>query len=68
MGILRMDDKIRLTGPEAKDYLATTGRATLPTTAAEYNRAMDDTAQAWRQAECAEGDLLAALAENSKLD
>lgn len=68
MGMLRMGEKIRLTGSDASEYLNMTGRSTLPTSASEFNRALDDTAKVWLQADCAEGDLLAALAEDSKID
>lgn len=65
--MLRMGNTIRLTGDEAKEYLGTTGRATLPKTVAEYNRAMDDAALTWKNTGCAEGELLAALVEDSKI-
>jgi hypothetical protein len=67
MAKLRMGDAIRLSGDDAQEYCEITGRATLPKSVSEFNRAMQDTANAWRRVDCPEGDLLAALAEAEKI-
>lgn len=61
MAILRLNDQIRLTGSDAEGYLHTTGRATLPKTVNEYNRAMQEAADLWESADCAEGELLSKI-------
>lgn len=67
MPIIRSGNKIRLTGVDAENYKKETGRASLPTTVDEYNRAMSDTSKAWAGTDCAEGDLLAAVFEDVKI-
>lgn len=63
MAILRCDQQIRLTGDDAEHYLNDTGRARLPVTVSEYNRALQDAIQAWVATDCDEGRLLAVLIE-----
>jgi hypothetical protein len=61
MAILRLGKHIRLSGKDAEHYLEDTGRASLPKTVDEYNRAMRDAKAAWLGTECAEGVLLATI-------
>lgn len=60
MAILRCGNSIRLSGKAAENYLADTGRATLPKTVDEYNRAMRDTKAMWEKINTPESILLAA--------
>ena len=60
MAILRCGNSIRLIGSDAEIYLADTGRATLPRTVDEYNRAMQDTKAMWDLLNTPESVLLAA--------
>lgn len=64
MAILRLGEVIRLTGKDAEGYLFDTGRSQLPKTVQEYNRAMQETHDAWMQVDCAEAILLAHLAKD----
>lgn len=67
MAILKSGDQVRLSGNDAADYKRDTGRTTLPKTVAEHNRALDDSAAAWRATDCPEGDLLGVINEDSKI-
>lgn len=67
MGMLKLGEKIRLNGQDAKDYLADTGRTALPTTVNEFNTAQQQAANAWRSADCPEGEFLAFLCEENKI-
>jgi hypothetical protein len=64
MPILICEDQIRLTGKDANDYFDETGKLNLPITKAEYNRAMQETIEYWKFADCPEAKLLAALLED----
>jgi hypothetical protein len=60
MAILHCGNSIRLIGSDAEIYLADTGRATLPRTVDEYNRAMQVTKAMWERMNTPESVLLAA--------
>lgn len=68
MAILKSGNTIRLTGEDARIYKDETGRAELPKTVAEYDRAMADTSKAWASTDCPEGNLLAAVYADIKVE
>jgi hypothetical protein len=68
--MLRVDDKIRLSEKERKDFGHFWGLGEAPTTVAEYNKRLEQAAKAWETSEpeiSPEAKLLAAIARDQKL-
>lgn len=60
--MLRCGNQIRFTSEKEKqDFRSDTGRTSLPTTAEEYNRAMQQAREAWKATDTPEGRLLAMM-------
>lgn len=64
--MLRLNDTIRLNTTEKESLRSMTGRPEVPATASEMNRQLDTAAADWRTTECAEGELLAVMADLMK--
>jgi len=61
MAILRCEQQLRLTADDADFYRQDTGYMQLPKTVNEYNQGLQNAINAWMSANCAEGDLMAAI-------
>lgn len=65
--MLKLNDKIKLTGKEKDDLRAISGRPDVPATVEQYNRQLDNAAADWLETDCAEGKLLAWMAGDMKV-
>lgn len=64
--MIRLHDTIRLTAKEKDDLRAISGRPEVPSNVAAYNRQLTQAASDWKGTGCAEGELLAWMAEDMK--
>lgn len=65
--MIRLNDTIRLTAKEKDDLRAISGRPEVPTDVAGYNQQLTQAASDWNETGCAEGQLLAWMAEDMKV-
>jgi hypothetical protein len=64
--MIRLNDTIRLTPKEKEDLRAISGRPEVPADVVGYNQQLTQAASEWRRTGCAEGELLAWMAEDMK--
>jgi hypothetical protein len=65
--MLRLNDKIRLSDKDKEDLRAMSGRPEVPATVAQYNGQLDQARADWKATDCAEGELLAWMADDMKI-
>jgi hypothetical protein len=62
--MIRLNDTIRLSSKEKEDLRAISGRPEVPTDVPAYNQQLAQAAAEWKGTGCAEGELLAWMAED----
>lgn len=65
--MIRLNDTIRLNSKEKQDLRAISGRPEVPTDVPAYNQQLDQASADWKETNCAEGELLAWMAGDMKV-
>lgn len=65
--MLKLNGSIKMTSKEKDDLRAISGRPEVPATVEQYNAQLDKASAEWGATGCAEGELLAWMAEDMKV-